>query len=527
MCRAPSLSGLGSWLQGHRPAHLGLGWALGPEGRNHGKAPVPAQSPAVPPRGTRTRCRLGTRAAAARGGNASLVPLGLQDAGGLRVRGHGSGGHRQQEGRAGQAHTHPSLSVSSEMWRVMEGVRDILPGPSGSLRPRCSLRHAALHGKRTGVSRPRAAGTPGHPDCPRGRSRCRCRCVREPGAGGSARGRGAEPGCKHEARSGAGPARRPSRLGAAAGAGRKAGGWGRRRSVRRAGPARGGGGVRVRTVPAPGLRRKTPPAVPGQSRSGAGLCQGRARQDPQPRGGRGSPGGRTHLCDPPHPARAVPGPESGSAGAAPPAPAARRGPSAFSFLPSLFPLHRPQASQSSRGGLRLLRAGGGPGGGPPGHPARGPRPPRDSPTAPARPGTRSRRRRVPGLPPPAPAKRRGSAWVRSLPRPAAGRAGGKHRPPPAPPSPPAASRYRGRRDLPSQSPSFPLRPRSPGPAAGRAVGLRLAGARARGRGAGPDRRHKAGREAPGAPPSPRRCPVPRVLRWGHAAAAQGGGTGGG
>lgn len=85
---------------------------------------------------------------------------------GLRVRGHGSGGHRQQEGRAGQAHTHPSLSVSSETRRVMEGGRDILLGPSGPPRPRRSLRHAALHGKRTGVSRPRAAGTPGHPDCP-------------------------------------------------------------------------------------------------------------------------------------------------------------------------------------------------------------------------------------------------------------------------------------------------------------------------------------------------------------------------
>lgn len=284
---------------------LTWGSVLGPGGQSPGASPKPGR--AAPCCGTGTRCPRSPRAAVSRSGDASLVPPGLQDAGG---RACGAG--------LGQARTHPLLSVSSETRRVKEGGWDILPGS-----PR-SLRRAALpqRGDRRQPA-PTAARPPRGLACPwdgdgAGAGAAAC------GGPWQASGRGAKPRAKPGANSAAGAAQRAGSCdgGRKEGGGRADGGGG-------AGSRRSGAGLYRGSEAASPHRGWEPPSSPGAAAPTPALGSGGARQDPQPRGGRGGPfrglkpaPGRRPLSPQPAPSRgrrAAP-PRPAPAGAPAPSP---------------------------------------------------------------------------------------------------------------------------------------------------------------------------------------------------------------
>lgn len=160
VCRAPSLSGLGSWLQGHRPAHLGLGRALGME---------PWQSPGASPKPSRARLWHGH-------GGYCLPQRGRQP----RATGAaGSRGPSARGARLGQTQAAPHSPIALGVLSDAEGEGE---RPRHPVLPR-TRRPATASGW---ASAPTV--TPGHAGSrpPSGRGRRRSRCVRGSGAGGTA-----------------------------------------------------------------------------------------------------------------------------------------------------------------------------------------------------------------------------------------------------------------------------------------------------------------------------------------------------
>lgn len=250
--------------------------------------------------------------------------------------GHATPWHRHPEPVGGQdaggtACTHPSLPVSSEMWRVKVGGWDILQG-RGVLVALHSLQYVPCYGEQTGVSRHHATA-PRFPQLPVG-----CRPL---GWGARAnRDCGAKPVSK-PVRSTRSARPQASGLGTAEG---------------QEGRAAGSGAGSAEQVPPHGAPAPAPVCARG-ARPPPGLCA--SDRHPRSRGGEDSgpmglelalraraafsPRAEQYLSPP---ASALPGPERGSAGAPPlasrcpspagaPAPSPSSCPSSPSTTPSL------------------------------------------------------------------------------------------------------------------------------------------------------------------------------------------------